>query len=231
MSIAFEAGTGEGRLHLKLPGLAADAVAAALALAEHEPVIAALEDWLGEPLDPKPLTAGEDGATLTWLRCGELRLGLPWALLVRAQSAPALEIDWPALVFDIAVAEFDAPPLPPHARGGVLLLAEAAEAAWPVRLSAREWRDWPLHLQARWAGPGQALELDAAPVWGARAPAPWRVQLDQPLQRTLPELLGWTATKASPLPGPGAVLLAPAAAPRAGTLAPALGGTGLWLSD
>ena len=226
MSCVFEAATAGGALRIALAQPAGDAVSAALALAEHEALIVALEAWLQQPLDLHPLTstaaAANADTALLWARCGALRLGFAWSLLLNAASVPsasALPIEWPELAFEIDVAGFSTDPRPVDAQPAnapadarsdahtaALLLPPSFEPAWRVALqgvgatganAAANVPPPPLWADAEWRGPGTALELCGAPQSGAPRRAAWRVQLDACYQRSLPELLGWI-TPAAP---------------------------------
>ena len=149
MSLVLEAATAGGALQIELAQPAGDAVAAALALAGHEALIVALEAWLQQPLDPRPVLPGEAaagaaGADLLWAHCGAVRLGFAWPLLLNAASVPsasALPVEWPDLAFEIDVAEFSTDPQPVAAQlvdtqpvDAVLLLPPAFEPTWRVLL-------------------------------------------------------------------------------------------------
>jgi hypothetical protein len=231
MSCCFEAAlAGGGVLRLALAQTAADALDAALALAEHEGLIAAMEAALQMPLDPHPVAQFEGEADdMLWLDADAgTRLGLPWPALLSMANAPAWPIAWPTLAFDVEVAAFETRPLPEDAATGVLLLPPAFEPAWRVAL-----HDGTLGLVAEgeWRGPGSEIVFDAAPE-PERIPArraPWRVLLDQRCERPLPELLGWV-TPAAPLrPGDAAWLVGPHGQRQPGRIAPALAGAGLWI--
>ena len=251
MSLVFEAASAGGALRIELAQPAGDAVAAALALAEHEALIMALEAWLQQPLDPHPLPPGDAAADadLLWAQCGAVRLGFAWPLLLNAASVPsasALPVEWPDLAFEIDVAEFSTDPQPADAQpaDAVLLLPPAFEPTWRVLLHGVATPNQttpapPLWADAEWRGPGTALRLGGAPQPGRRRRAAWRVQLDTRYQRPLPELLGWTTRAASddlddrampPRLSGGAHLIAPARPAQPGNIAPALGGAGLWIS-
>lgn len=245
MSFCFEAAWPAGTLRLRLPAHAAqegthegahDAVAAALALADHEPVLAALEVWLQQPLDPHPAETSDDAAGFVWCDAEGVRLGLPWTVLLASTGAPPPGWLWPELEFEVDVASFDTAPVPPQdpQRAEVLLLPPSFTAPWPVRLHEPA---LGLAAEAEWAGPGSELRLSAAPV--AAAPRPLgRVTLTERCRCTLPQLLGWAPVAAPWRPGPAAALhLADAAAahpaehaPIAGRIQPALAGFGLWRS-
>ena len=279
MSLVFEAATAGGALRIEVAQPAGDAVAAALALAGHEALIVALEAWLQQPLDPRPVLPGEAAAgvagaadaDLLWAHCGAVRLGFAWPLLLNAASVPsasALPVEWPDLAFEIDVAEFSTDPQPVSSQfvaaqldaaqpsdmqpaDAVLLLPPAFEPTWRVLLHGVATTTTttptattttttapthpPLWADAEWRGPGTALLLCGAPQPGRRRRAAWRVQLATRYQRPLPELLGWTTRAAAddaatPLRiGGAAHLIAAARPPRAGCIAPALGGAGLWI--
>ena len=209
MSLAFEAASAGGALRIELAQPAGDAVAAALALAEHEALIVALEAWLQQPLDPRPLLPSDAAShgvddDLLWAQCGAVRLGFAWPLLLNAASVPsasALPVEWPDLAFEIDVAEFSTDPQPADAQpaDAVLLLPPAFEPTWRVLLHGVATTDPttpapPLWADAEWRGPGTALRLSGAPQPGLRRRAAWRVQLDTRYQRPLPELLGWVTS-------------------------------------
>ncbi len=229
MNLLFQARTPGGALWLAFAQEAGDAVAAALALAEQEPLLAALEAWLGTPLDPVPAAHPEPTQRLWWAQAGAVQLGLPWPLLAAQTQAPPLALRWPAIELEASVAGLEDPGLPEGeaSPGGVLLLPPAFEPSWRVLLHAPA---QGLVAEAEWRGPGTELLLCAAPEPAAPPSTPWRVSLVDTGHRTLPELLGWAA--ASPWqPGALAWLHGPEERRHAGRVAPALGGFGLWLSD
>jgi len=228
MNLVFEARANEGLLRLVLPDEAGDPVAAALALAEQEPLIAVLEQWLQQPLDPQPVPRGEPGPQLWWAEAGTVQLGFEWSLLAAQTQAPAWTLRWPDFHFEATVAGFDEAPRPVDAQGGVLLLPPAFESAWRVNLQA------PLKglmAEAEWRGPGSELLLVNPPEPGEAAEPAWRVQLVEPLVRSLPELFGWIEAASEWRPGDMAHLLGPDDSRHAGHIAAALGGFGLWLID
>jgi hypothetical protein len=229
MSCCFEAAlVGGGVLRLALARPVADALDAALALAEHECLIAALEAALRAPLDPRPVAQFDGEADgMLWVDAGAgVRLGLPWPALLSMASAPAWPIAWPTLAFEVEVAAFETPPRPEDAGAGVLLLPPAFEPAWRVALhdAARG-----LVAEGEWRGPGSELVFDAAPEPGRAARAPWRVLLAEHCERPLPALLGWSATAAPPRPRDAAWLVGPQGQRQPGRIAPALAGAGLWI--
>jgi len=228
MNLCFEAQAREGVLQLVLPDERGDAVAAALALAEHEPLVAVLEQWLQQPLDPQPVPRADAGPGLWWTEAAPVQIGLAWPLLAAQARAPAWALRWPDFSFEATVARFDVAPRPADAQGGVLLLPPSFEGAWRVNLSA------PLKgllAEAEWRGPGHELLLVDPPEPGEAPDAGWRVLLADPLRRSLPELLGWIEPAVPWCPGDGAWLLGPDGSRHAGRIAPALDGFGLWLID
>ena len=217
MSLCFQAPLPTGSLRLALPAAAADAVAAALALAAHESLLAALEQALQQPLDPRPVpNFGAEPPTdpTLWADAGEgVRVGLPWSALVALNAAPRWPLRWPSLSFEVELAAFTQRPLPgeesaePAAPGGgVLLLPPAFQAPWRVLLLDAE---HGLAMDAEWRGPGSDIVCHAAPEPATAARPPWRVVLAERFERPLAQWLGWEA--APPLSaGVAAVLLGPA---------------------
>jgi hypothetical protein len=234
VSLHFEAPAAHGTLRLSLPGPAGDPVDAALALAAHEPLLAALEAWLHEALDPAPVPRLDTAEPLLWLDAGPVRLGLPWPLLLASPGLPApddtaLHVPWPAVAFEVELAGFDTAPLPAGASGGVLLLPNSLQGAWRVLL-----RHDTLVADAEWPGPGKPLALCGPPELPTAQTPPrplWRVVLAEPWCVPLPQLLGWQPMLAPPRPGDAAVLQPPDGPPRRGRIVPALAGFGLWIDD
>jgi hypothetical protein len=247
MSMCFEAALPAGRLRLALPGDAADAVAAALALAQHEGLVAALESALQQPLDPRPVAsfgAEPPAEAVLWADAGDgVRVGLPWSAVSAMGTPPDWPLRWPQLAFDVEVATFAQCPLPdgagagiarcalPHgAAEGVLLLPPAFQAPWRVLLHDAE---HALSIDAEWRGPDSEIVCHAAPEPAAGARPPWRVVLAQRIERPLAQWLGWeaapafTAGAAAALLGPpGATGVAPIAATTGGEpIAPAAPGS------
>lgn len=227
MSIGFDAPLDAGGLRLVVPGAAADAVDAALALGAHEPLVAALETALGAALDPRPLAeAGADDIPRLWVEAaGGVRLGWSWPLLFALAGPPACAIAWPALAFEVDVAGFDASPRPAGAGAGVLLLPPAFDEPWRVALHAPA---AGLAAAAVWRGPGTAPALEGRPAVAAAPRARWRVQLAAPWSCALPALLGWSPAEPAPA-GDAAWLVGPAGVEARGRIAPAFGGAGLWI--
>lgn len=237
--VAFEAALPDGRLRLVLPApvdavVPIDAVDAALLLAQHEALLQALEPWLQAGIVPMPCkqAAARGADSLVWAGSeGGVELGFDWALLssIDPGAPPPLALQWQALEFSVEVAHFDSAPVPgphePAAAPGVLLLPPSFAASWCVQLQHAL-----LATEAEWDGPGSALLLSgAAERRDAAAAAPrWVVSLDEPCALTPPQLLGWSAQTAAPMPG-GASLRGPQGQRWPGRIAPALGGAGLWL--
>jgi hypothetical protein len=232
-SVAFEAVLPDGRLRLVLPadsGTPVDAVGAALLLAQHEPLLQALEPWLQAALVPAPCAPVDDG--LFWAR-GErgVELGFDWALLssIDPGAPQPLALQWRALSFLVEVGRFDRAPWPnasePAQAPGVVLLPPSFAASWRVQL-----RHAQLATEAEWAGPGSALVLSGAAQAcdAAAAVTPWVVNLDAPCALIPPQLLGWSATPSAAL-ADSASLHGPHGQRWPGRIAPALGGAGLWL--
>jgi hypothetical protein len=241
-SLHFCAPTPQGSLHLALPARhGSDAVGAALALADAEPLLAELEQWLALPLDPcwmhaeaAPAAPAPAPTGLLW--CGsadEARLGLPWALL--AQAAPPgiaaladvqleLQVEvarWPHLPPAPAV-----PPVPPGSSAGALLLLPAShQSSWRVTLVQRA---LGMEVDAHWPGPGHAPSAAGAPR--VAAPAEACVRLDQVLRWPVRAVFGWSPAPATPLDdGAQAWQAGAGQAAFSGRIVPALGGAGLWV--
>lgn len=249
--IDFEQPTAEGSLRLQVPSLGPqprDPAGAALALANCEGLLLALETWLGRALDPSPLEGDAavpaDAVTAQVndpaLAPAGTALAVPLALL---QAHPQLPdclggdaLAWTPFHFDVELARYERLPLPDDApaSGGVLLLPGSFQAAWPVRLLHRGLGiDWP----AAWRGPGSAFELDAMPR--ARPPEPgepaaWRVILSAGLNIDVARALAgdMPALRLDGEAATRAALFGPLAdTPIAhGRVVPALQGAALWLA-
>jgi hypothetical protein len=233
-SLAFEAVLPDGRLRLLLPtgrDAPVDVVDAALLLAQHEPLVQALEPWLQAALVPAPCaTADDDG--LLWAGSGHgVELGFDGALLssIDPGAPQPLALQWRALDFSVEVAQFDNAPWPNASERaptpGVLLLPLSFAASWRVQLHHAL-----LATEAEWGGPGSALVLSGTAQWrdGAGAARPWVASLDATCSLTPPQLLGWSAAPSAAL-GDSASLHGPQGQRWPGRIAPALGGAGLWL--
>jgi len=248
--VEFETPVPDGAIGLHVPAVddsAADTVAAAAALERCEPLLAALEAWLGVALDPAPLLAGAERppptgrltATVTQgtLAPAGTRLFIPLSSAQRSGPLPnALQrgaLVWASLSFEVELARYAEPPLPRSglATGGMLLLPRSFDAPWRVRLRSREHHvEWTAH----WRGTGSPFEATgAADLLDELPPGAWRVVLAAPL---LLDPAPWLAGAAMPpvhaADDGTAWLLAPArGAPIAhGSVVPALHGAGLWLA-
>lgn len=201
-------------------GAGADALACASALAAHEALIVALEQWLAQPLDPAPDDVAGMAGTLCWAEFAGGRLGLPWSLLLQAGPPPS-PLQWPEQTFDVELAGFERAPLPADADAGVLLLPPSFEPEWTVQLRART---GAASGTARWHGP----ELPPQPCDGfaQRAAAPWRVMLERPWRAPLTALLGHAPAPQVAL-GAAAMLVGPDGPRCGGRIVPALGGSAL----
>lgn len=233
MTRHFHAAATGGTLVLVLDGEhacaaadACDAVDAALALHAHEPLVAALEQWLQQPLDPAPADDAGDAGALVWAQAGAgVSIGLPWGALERVRAPAPAVLAWPEFRFDVEVAALPDAPRPPPAGNGALLLPPAFEPPWHITLRARE---RAFELPARWRGPGHPPVPEGPARAPQRAPAPWRVLLEQAWCAGVPALLGWTAPPPQRL-GAAAQLVGPGGPVCGGRIAPALGGAALFV--
>ena len=225
----FTADTPHGTLHLELPARhGADAVGAALALSDAQALLAALENWLGLDLDPRPqhpldAAAAAPPPGLLWCSAAHhTRLGLPWPLLAQAPPSGMPELQGPELALLVDVARW--PTLPPRAAGGGLLLLPAAFAEqWRVTLVQPE---LGFEIDAWWSGPGSPLTLAGAPRVAAAPTA--SVRLEQTLHWPMPAVLGWRQPPDTALAGGARGWQAHADRPAfSGCIVPALGGAGL----
>ncbi|MFL6699990.1 MAG: hypothetical protein ACJ8GJ_22700 [Vitreoscilla sp.] len=212
-AVPFLAPTRHGALRLALrrtaapaPRATASLMAAAL-LAEAEPLLQWLEDWLGEPLDPAPCEppaqADATSARLHW-RWGELvaAVDLPWPALLACRPSPELAVfwrdavRWDELGLQLVLAhealddgEWQA--LQQEGAGWLLRESFTADGHWPCELRLQlgeltqrwpaEWR--PARRRLTWS--------DAAPLPAAIAPECAQAVLAKPLRLTPPALLGW----------------------------------------
>jgi len=249
---AFEARSPRGslQLQLQLPNGdgADDAVAAALALAAAEPLLAELEQWLEIAIDPLPCKAtgrspGELCARVhdsALAPLGSL-LRMPIGIVPQGRRWPAaLEgLAWDTLRFELELDRFATTPLPRDAwnTGGILLLPASFDAPWRVRLVERQ---VGIEMPATWAGPGSPVQLaGAAAIVVDEHRDDWRVLLASSVCMEPAQCFGIEqgAGAASPCaaldaPDAGALLIAPRRdMPLAqGALVPALRGTGLWIA-
>jgi hypothetical protein len=228
---------------------------AALALERCEPLLQALESWLGIPLDPAPRSLPADDPPGAAARVrdagfapGGTRCQLPWPLLCAA-APPTPPVGQGLQWLDLPMlAEFARLPLealdPARLRAGTLLLLPASfESPWMVRLSDAA---NTVGLDCRWQLHG-APRLEPREPVSAQRPVPsapaWRVVSRNPLLLDAEVALGWRQGpfETGPqgrLPPPGklgppcpAVLLEPGQArPRAeGVIVAAAQGAALWI--
>jgi hypothetical protein len=221
----FIADTPHGSLHLELPAAhGADAIGAALALADAEPLLAALENWLGLDLDPRPqIPAAAPPAGLLWCSAANnAHLGMPWPLLAQAPPSGMPALQGPELALTVHVARWAQLPTRPPG-GGLLLLPAAFEEHWRITLVQP---DLGFEIDALWAGPGSPATLAGAPRAAAAAAA--TVRLMQTLHWPLPAVMGWCQTPDTPLTEGAQGWPAGAATPAfSGRIVPTLGGAGL----
>ena len=225
----FSAHTPQGALHLELPARhGSDAVGAALALADAEPLLVALETWLALSLDPVPQPSpATPPAGLVWCSTADnAHLGLPWPLLAQAPPSGMPVLHGPELELRVEVAHWPALPAPPDAAtGGLLLLPASFGGSWQVTLVQDE---LGFEIDAHWAGPGHTPTLAGAPRAAEAGAA--AVRLVQTVRWPLPAVLGWSQTPETPLSDAAQAWAAGAAqASCSGRIVPALGGAGLWV--
>lgn len=185
-----------GRLLLDLPAdeaTEADAVALALRLAEAEPLLAALQAWCGQPLDPQPLSEAPStpaGAVFA----GALRA--PGALTQEAAATPATTADAAADPHAAIAAEPATTGLAPA--GTRLWCPLAWLAAQPPAPSALlRWPSLSLEVElARYAA--DQLPADAGAQAGALL-LPGAFEVRWPVRLCAPPLgLVWSATWGGP---------------------------------
>jgi hypothetical protein len=225
----FTAQTPHGPLHLELPAAhGADAVGAALALADAQPLLAALESWLGLDLDPRPQGRADAPVAppppgLLWCSAADnAHLGMPWPLLAQAPPSGMPALQGPELALVVDAARWTR--LPPRPAGsGLLLLPAAFEAQWRVTLVQP---DLGFEVDALWAGPGSAPVLAGAPRAAAETVA--AVRLVQTLHWSMAAVLGWCQAPDTPLAEAARGWDAAATTPAfSGRIVPTLGGAGL----
>ncbi|HEY1392780.1 MAG TPA: hypothetical protein VFV25_05365 [Methylibium sp.] len=147
MSICFTAATPDGRLRLQCPARARHAADAALALLRCDPLLVALQDWTGLPLDWRwepaaaPLPAAGPHAWALWRLRDDGLLALPWSLLRGLPAPPAslaALLQWPALpaVLSISQLRLDGDELSQLEPGGALILPESLLSPWHGLLRA-----------------------------------------------------------------------------------------------
>jgi hypothetical protein len=226
----FCAQTPHGTLHLQLPARhGGDAVGAALALADAQPLLGALEQWLALTLDPAPgLEPADPPPGLLWCSTVDnVHLGLPWQLLAQAPPSGMPVLHGPELALQVVVARWpQLPPLPQAAGGGLLLLPASFADGWRVTLVQPE---LGFEIDALWAGPGHAPTLAGAPHAALGSAA--TVRLVQSLQWPMAAVLGWCQAPDTALSDQAQFWQQAAAgvaqARVSGCIVPALGGAGL----
>ncbi len=226
----FCAQTPHGALHLQLPAHHGnDAVGAALALADAQPLLLALEQWLALSLDPAPVPEpAEPPPGLLWCSAADnAHLGWPWQLLAQAPPSGMPFMHGPELALHVVVARWPKlPALPPAHAGGLLLLPASFADGWRVTLVQPE---LGFELDAQWAGPGHAPTLAGAPRAAEASAA--TVRLRQSLHWPLAAVMGWCQAPDTALSDQAQVWHKAAAggaqATLSGCIVPALGGAGL----
>ena len=213
VATGFLATTRHGALRLALrrtsawpPRIAAPLRAAAL-LADAEPLLQWLEDWLGEPLDPAPCDASPATevpmARLHW-RAGELvaTAALPWAALLACRPAPELvgfwrdAVRWDELALQLVLAhealdDDEWQSLQQPGAGWLLRDSFSADGRWPCELRLQAGDDvqaWPALWQA---DRGRLAWSGESPVRRPEAGNGTLAVLSRPLRLTPPALLGW----------------------------------------
>ena len=234
-----------GAAQLSLPDSDArlDAVSYALALRAQQPLLDAIEAWLGESLDPAPAlgaTIVVDGVQLQ-IEGGSLdgpcSLHLPTSAL-HAPPPPALRdkftLRWPAWPCEVLLDSVPAERLQAAAlhAGCVLLLPRSFGPAWPAQIRMLGRNAMPA-CAAQWLPELKLLELRGTPT-PLRAPnrdaTDWQIVFEttaaisaEVLTGLATQVQGWT-----PPPGDDAVVLLQQGRRRAsGRLLPAGRGVGL----
>lgn len=230
-AVTYLAPTRHGALRLALSRTTAPAMRAVVSLraaallAEAEPLLQWLEDWLGEPLDPEPSAApaGEaPTARLHW-HWGELgaTVDLPWPALLACRPTPELAgfwrdaVRWPALALQLVIAqealtddEWQA--LQEPGAGWLLRESFGADGCWPCELRlpmGTDFQAWP----ALWQPGRRGLAWSAAPpLQRPRHPECAQALLARPLRLTPPALLGWHGETSCECDADQAVSLLPA---------------------
>jgi hypothetical protein len=211
-AVTFLAPTRHGALRLALSRASAPAMRAATnlraagLLAEAEPLLQWLEDWLGEPLDPEPSAApaGEASTARLHWHWGELAatVDLPWQSLLACRPAPELAgfwrdaVRWDALAPQLVIAqealtddEWQA--LQEPGAGWLLRASFGADDHWPCELRLRAGTEvlaWPAQWQP---GRRRLAWSDAPPLQRPSHSECTQALLAKPLHLTPPDLLGW----------------------------------------
>ena len=209
----FLATTRHGALRLALrrasawPPRIAEPLRAAALLADAEPLLQWLEDWLVEPLDPAPCDAPPMAeapmARLHW-RTGELvaTAELPWAALLACRPAPELAgfwrdaVRWDELALQLVLAhealdDDEWQSLQQPGAGWLLRDSFSADGRWPCELRLQAGDDvqaWPALWQA---DRGRLAWSGESPVRRPVAGNGTLAVLSRPLRLTPPALLGW----------------------------------------
>jgi hypothetical protein len=223
-----------GPLVLTLQGQAAhappavDTVCAALLLAQAEPLLQILEDWLGEPLDPEPGAPAEAEACAAQAEAllgsadGQAQLHacvqLPWAALqaCRPEDAALRErlqaLQWKAVPAQLVLSRqaLTADEWATLAQtGAALLLPESmAQPAWRCLLRAPQHHEVP-PLQVQWEPVQGELHWPAAGA--VPAPPQEAVMVEAVLEATVhltpPQWLAWDGPQALACSGQRAALV------------------------
>jgi len=236
-AVSFLAPTRHGALRLAVqrrsdpPSQAAASLRAAALLAEAEPLLQWLEDWLGEPLDPEPSPAAPDASImrLHW-RWGDVAAtaDLPWPALLACRPAAELAgfwrdaVRWDELALQLVLSQEDLSDdewrdLQQPGAGWLLRESFDADGGWPCELRlplGPQVHAWP----ATWRpGRGRLTWSDAAPRQRSRQPEGALAVLAAPLRMTPPALLGWHGEMACECRAdqPVSLLPAPRHGPRA----------------
>lgn len=212
-AVSFIATTRHGGLRLALqraaawPSRSAASLRAAALLADAEPLLQWLEDWLGEPLDPAPSDAPAQPdaptARLHW-RWGELAatVDLPWPALLACRPAPEQAgfwrdaLRWEELALQLVLAketladdEWGA--LQQPGAGWLVRESFGADGLWPCEMRLQlggSVQAWPAHWRP---GRGRLAWRDAAPLHRSAPSDGAQAVLAGPLRLTPPALLGW----------------------------------------
>lgn len=192
-TLAFEAATPHGPLHLFVPGAARHAADAAIVFERAAELLDALDAWAGGELAWSwPATSGAAHTMpviVNW-RGAQARLALPWSWL-RSRPAPpasiASELEWPTVDAVLGLGELDLHDvdvafLEP---GGAVLLDEATTPRWraadeaaprgfEVRLETAEPLVLPADRLAPWCSEPPAVPAaPRASLWRGRRRLAW----------------------------------------------------------
>lgn len=233
--MSASADTPFGPLVLGLPneGADLDAVGLALAMAACEPLLQALEDWLGVPLDPAPSPPPRGTGLDCVMRSAALAppgttCRLPWAAVVDRGLPPALQapaVRWPKLPCNVEISAYDDASLG-HAilaPGCLMLLPASFGECWIVQAtepgSGRR-------IAFEWRADEGLLHRSGAVAAGT--PPGWRVVNEDTVPLPAEVVFGLPADEALPAPPGRARLVDASGHVRAsGCLVPALRGWAL----